>query len=158
MGINFAYERKKFSETQQKLRREYEAAGMSDEQILELYEYDLHQFNRDIAFYRHTQPLVDESEYDFEEEGRNTLLMKFSETLTVTQKPSECRKYWWLDEIESTTLLQNLQRLTEDELELIHKIAFCDYTQKDLSKESGKSPSAICQKLKTIRKKLNKSE
>ena len=47
MGINFAYERKKFSEAQQKLRKEYEAAGMTNEQILELYEYDLHQFNRD---------------------------------------------------------------------------------------------------------------
>lgn len=44
MGINFAYERKKFSETQQKLRKEYEAAGMTEEQILEMYEYDLHQF------------------------------------------------------------------------------------------------------------------
>ena len=34
MGINFAYERKKFSEAQQKLRKEYKAAGMTDEQIL----------------------------------------------------------------------------------------------------------------------------
>ncbi|MFR7618633.1 MAG: hypothetical protein ACLUZX_12160 [Subdoligranulum sp.] len=49
MGINFAYARKKFSEAQQKLRKEYKAAGMTDEQILEMYEYDLHQFNRDLA-------------------------------------------------------------------------------------------------------------
>ena len=35
MGINFAYARKKFSEAQQKLRKEYKAAGMTDEQILE---------------------------------------------------------------------------------------------------------------------------
>ena len=39
MGINFAYERKKFSEAQQKLREEYKAAGMTEEQILEMYEY-----------------------------------------------------------------------------------------------------------------------
>lgn len=39
MGINFAYARKKFSEAQQKLRKEYKAAGMTDEQILEMYEY-----------------------------------------------------------------------------------------------------------------------
>ena len=31
MGINFAYARKKFSEAQQKLRKEYKAAGMTDE-------------------------------------------------------------------------------------------------------------------------------
>lgn len=41
MGINFAYARKKFSEAQQKLRKEYKAAGMTDEQILEMYEYSL---------------------------------------------------------------------------------------------------------------------
>ena len=37
-------------------------------------------------------------------------------------------------------------------------ITFCNYTQKELSDESGKSPAAICQKIKTIRKKLKKSE
>ena len=158
MGINFAHERKNFSEAQQKLRKEYEAAGMTQEQILAMYEYDLHQFNRDIAFYRHTQPLVDESENDFEEEGRNTLLRKNAEALTVIQKPTEDTKFWWLDEIEAATLLRNLKHLTEEELELINKIAFCDYTQKELSDECGKSPAAICLKLKTIRKKLKKSE
>ena len=158
MGINFARERRNFLETQQRLRAEYEAAGMTQEQILAMYEYDLHEFNRDIAFYRHTQPLVDESDSDFEEEGRNTLLRNNAETLTVIQQPSEDTRFWWLEEIETPTLLRNLKRLTEDELELINKIAFCDYTQKELSDEIGKSPAAICQKLKTIRKKLKKSE
>ena len=35
MGINFASARKKFSEDQKKLRKEYEAAGMTPEQILD---------------------------------------------------------------------------------------------------------------------------
>lgn len=158
MGINFSRERKKFSEAQQKLRKEYEAAGMTQEQILEMYEYDLHQFNRDIAFYRHTQSLVDETNSDFEEEGRNTLLLKNLDALTVEQKHSESEKYWWLDEIETSKLIQNLKQLSDEELDLIHKLAFCDYTQKQISEETGKSPAAICLKLKTIRKKLKKSE
>ena len=57
MGLNFALLRKKFNEEQEKLRKEYEKVGMSTEQIQEMYEYDLHQFNRDIAYLRHTQCL-----------------------------------------------------------------------------------------------------
>ena len=86
MGINFASARKKFSEDQKKLRKEYEAAGMTPEQILALYEYDLHQFNRDIAFYRHTQRLTILEEPDMEEEGQNPLLNKFPEQLSVDRK------------------------------------------------------------------------
>ena len=110
MGINFAYERKKFTEAQQKLRKEYEAAGMTKEQILEMYEYDLHQFNRDIAYQRHTQRLGILEEPDMEEEGHNPLLHKFIDELTVCQQPSEDVELWWFDEIENATLLSAQSR------------------------------------------------
>lgn len=108
MGINFAYARKKFSEAQQKLRKEYKAAGMTDEQILEMYEYDLHQFNRDLAYQRHTQRLGILEEPDMEEEGHNPLLHKFIDALTVYQQPTEDAKLWWLDEIEDADLIKSL--------------------------------------------------
>ena len=95
MGINFAYARKKFSEAQQKLRKEYKAAGMTDEQILEMYEYDLHQFNRDLAYQRHTQRLGILEEPDMEEEGYNPLLHKFIDALTVYQQPTGAAKLWF---------------------------------------------------------------
>ena len=157
MGINFAYERKKFSEAQQKLRKEYEAAGMTQAQILAMYEYDLHQFNRDIAFYRHTQPLVDESESDFEEEGRNTLLRKNAEALTVIQKPAEDTKYWWLDEIEDAELLSGLLSLTEDDLELVDQLVFHELTQTEVAAMWKKTQASISQRIKTLRKKLKSS-
>lgn len=158
MGINFAYERKKFSEAQQKLRKEYKAAGMTEEQILEMYEYDLHQFNRDIAYQRHTQCLGALEELDMEEEGHNPLLHRFIDVLTVCQQPTENVKLWWLDEIEDADLIKSLMRLTADELDLIDMLAFGGYSQREISEKNGKSPAAICLKLKTIRKKLRKSE
>lgn len=157
MGINFAYERKKFSEAQQKLRKEYEAAGMTQAQILAMYEYDLHQFNRDIAFYRHTQPLVDESENDFEEEGRNTLLRKNAEALTIIQKPAENTKFWWLDEIEDAELLSGLLSLTEDDLELVDQLVFHELTQTEVAAMWKKTQASISQRIKTLRKKLKSS-
>lgn len=158
MGINFAYERKKFSETQQKLRKEYKAAGMTEEQILEMYEYDLHQFNRDIAYQRHTQRLGVLEEPDMEEEGHNPLLHKFIDVLAVCQQSTEDVKLWWFDEIEDPKLIKSLMRLTADELDLIDMLAFGGYSQQEISEKTGKSPTAICLKLKTIRKKLRKSE
>ena len=158
MGINFAYERKKFSETQQKLRKEYKAAGMTEEQILEMYEYDLHQFNRDIAYQRHTQRLGVLEEPDMEEEGHNPLLHKFIDVLAVCQQSTEDVKLWWFDEIEDPKLIKSLMRLTADELDLIDMLAVGGYSQREISEKNGKSPTAICLRLKTIRKKLRKSE
>lgn len=158
MGINFAYERKKFSERQEKLRKEYEAAGMTKEQIMEMYLFDLHQFNRDIAYKRHTQQLSNLEESDMEEEAQNPLLHKFRDELTVYQHPSEDCKLWWLEEIEDPVLLKNLRQLSIEELDLIERLAFRDFSQKEISEALGKSPAAICLRLKTIRKKLKNSE
>lgn len=65
---------------------------------------------------------------------------------------------WWLDEIEDEELIKNLKMLTDEELVLISKLAFGDYSQQELSAELNKSQAAISQKLKTIRKKLRKTE
>ena len=40
MGFNYGLEKKKFDEEWEKLRKEYEAAGMTAESIKEIYEYD----------------------------------------------------------------------------------------------------------------------
>ena len=39
MAVNFAHEYKKFEEQQARLRKEYMAAGMSDEQICIMYKF-----------------------------------------------------------------------------------------------------------------------
>ena len=131
---------------------------MTEEQILEMYEYDLHQFNRDIAYQRHTQRLGVLEEPDMEEEGHNPLLHKFIDVLAVCQQSTEDVKLWWFDEIEDPKLIKSLMRLTADELDLIDMLAFGGYSQREISEKNGKSPTAICLKLKTIRKKLRKSE
>ena len=139
MEINLGYERRKFYKEQEKLRKQYEEAGMTPEQIQAMYEFDLHQFNRDIAYYRHTQPLED----------------YLIEAVAVEQQPDEDRKFWWLDEIEDEELLEDLRRLSEDELEIIDKLAFYDYTQEMVSEELCISASAVCQRLKKIKKKIS---
>ena len=122
MAINFAHERKKFREEQERLRKKYEALGMTKEQIREMYEFDLHQFNRDIAYNRHTQQLVPES--GLESEDMNPLLQKFEDELTVKQESDEKRELWWLDEIDDEVLLESLLKLSDSDLLLIDKLVF----------------------------------
>ena len=97
-------------------------------------------------------------EPDMEEEGYNPLLHKFIDALTVYQQPTGAAKLWWLDEIEDADLIKSLMRLTDDELDLIDMLAFGGCSQREISERTGKSPTAICLKLKTIRKKLRKFE
>ena len=97
-------------------------------------------------------------EPDMEEEGYNPLLHKFIDALTVYQQPTGAAKLWWLDEIEDADLIKSLMRLTDDELDLIDMLAFGSCSQREISERTGKSPTAICLKLKTIRKKLRKFE
>ena len=156
MAINFALERKRFREEQERLRRKYEALGMTKEQIREMYEFDLHQFNRDIAYSRHTQQLIPES--GLEMEDMNSLLHKFEDELTVTQEPDETRPLWWLDEIEDEALLESLLQLSEEDLLLIDRIAFREQTQTEISIELKVTQPSVSQRIRTIRKKIKKTE
>lgn len=155
MGLNFALERKKFIEEQERLRKEYEAAGMTPEQIDEMYEHDLHRFNRDIAYQRHTQPLLPESMIP--DEDKNPLYKKFCEKIAVVQVPSESTRFWWIDEIEDVVLVESLKKIPEEELELLDLLAFQEFTQLEISKAQGKTQSSISQRIATIRKKIKKS-
>ncbi len=156
MAINFALERKRFREEQERLRRKYEALGMTKEQIREMYEFDLHQFNRDIAYSRHTQQMIPES--GLETEDMNSLLHKFEDELTVTQEPDETRPLWWLDEIEDEVLLESLLQLSEEDLLLIDRVAFREQTQTEISIELKVTQPSVSQRIKTIRKKIKRSE
>ena len=55
MAWNNGLERMKFEAEQAKLAAEYHAAGMTEEQIQQMYEFDLEVFNGNRRFAEHTQ-------------------------------------------------------------------------------------------------------
>lgn len=55
MAWNNGLERKKFEAEQTKLAAEYRATGMSEDQIQQMYEFDLSVFNSTRRFTEHTQ-------------------------------------------------------------------------------------------------------
>lgn len=58
MGFNYASEKKKFTKKWDKLRKEYKAAGMSEQDIQVMYEFDLKVFRNNRNECNHTQPLL----------------------------------------------------------------------------------------------------
>ena len=70
MAVNFGHEYLKFEKEQKKLRKEYLAAGMTEAEADEMYDFDKKQFDRDLAFYRRIISL-DFVNDDFEQEARN---------------------------------------------------------------------------------------
>ena len=147
---------KQFEREQEILRKEYLAAGMTEVQINELYEYDKKQLSRDIAYQRRTQPLVCE-DTDFEGDSQNALLKKFSDVLSVEVEPDQSDYLWWLDAIEDEDLLGRLLKLSPEDLELLDQLAFQELTQKEICSRTKKTQASISQKIKTLRKRLRNS-
>lgn len=83
MAWNNGLERKKFEAEQAKLAAEYRAAGMSEEQIQQMYEFDLSVFNSNRRFAEHTQQFP-ESPFEDGDEGQSPLYERFPEALTVS--------------------------------------------------------------------------
>ena len=66
MSWNNAYERKKFNARIKREIAEYQAAGMTEEQIAEIVMFDEEQFRNDRRYRMHTQEFC---ESDFDDDG-----------------------------------------------------------------------------------------
>ena len=150
MAWNNGLERKKFEAEQAKLAAEYRAAGMNEEQIQAMYEFDLSVIRGNRSYAEHTQPFP-ESPFEDGDDGQSPLYERFPEALTVTMDlPIGNSRYAWIDEIENQELLTAIRVLSADELELITQIVFDELSQREIATALGVTQPAISQKLKKI--------
>lgn len=156
MSWNNAYETKKFEAKQKKQAEEYRALGMTEEQIKEMYEFDLEQFKSDRRYRMHTQQFTssdfDEGEDD---DSESTLLQKFFDELTVTiENSGDKSRYWWIEEIDNPNLVKKIKALPQDDIELITLLAFDNYSKTEISKMLGCQPYHITRRLARIEKRI----
>ena len=156
MAWNNGLERMKFEAEQARLAAEYRAAGMTEEQIQQMYEFDLEVFNSNRRFAEHTQQFP-ESPFEDGDEGQSPLYEKFPEALTVTMElPTGNSRYAWLDEIEHAQLAKALKELSTEDIELITLYVFEDYTQEKIGARFGISQRATGKRIAKIRKFFEK--
>ena len=108
MSWNNAYERKKFNARIKREIAEYQAAGMTEEQIAEIVLFDEEQFRNDRRYRMHTQEFC-ESDFDDDEggdNGKSPLYEKYMEQLTVSIDDEKVKKgrYGWIEDIKNIEL------------------------------------------------------
>lgn len=151
MGFNYGYEKKKFDSRWKRLEVEYCDAGMSEEQIAAMKEYDWAWFCSQRVFQNHTQPIPCE-QYD-EVCGQSQLFRKFASlSYQWDVDKIDQTRYGWLASVENEQLLLRLKKLSKKDLELLTLLFVDGYRQIDVARLWHCSRSAVAQRWCGIKK------
>ena len=150
MSFNKGYELKKFEAHWEKLRIEYAAAGMTEDVIQKLYDYDRQQFNAERAHLERTQELSTDT-FECSEDENSPLMKRYREVTTVTDTYHETKSgFAWIGEIENERLLSALENLSEDDLKLLTLYVYEGYNESEISKVFNVSQPAIHKRIMKI--------
>ena len=154
MSFNKGYELKKFEAHWEKLRIEYAAAGMTEDAIQKMYDYDRQQLNSERTFVERTQEFTAPA-YESSEEEASPLMLRYQEAITTKDTYHETKsKFAWIGEIEDERLLSALENLSDADLNLVTMYAYEGYTVTEISKVLGVAQPTISIKIKRITKFL----
>ena len=154
MPWNNGYERKKFEEEQKQLAEEYRAAGMTEEQIHDMYLFDLAAFNSKRRYWEHNQQFPDNT-LDDDAEGTSPLNDKFLIEMTVTMEQSTDKsRYWWIEELDNPALVKQVKKLSFADVELITMLVYEHRTQDEAAAVFGISQRAVSKRFEKLKKFL----
>ena len=156
MKWNNGTERKLFEREQSRLRKEYLAAGMTEEQIQKMYEFDLQWFKSRRNETTHTQSLEIQTSEDEDEKMENPLYKKFLEKLAVVDKHSDYSRYGWIEEIEDKKLYLAINELSDADKDLLTKYIFEGLSQTEIAQSKSVVKVVICKKIKRLKKYFEK--
>ena len=153
MSFNNGNERRKLNAKWEQLRVQYREAGMSEEAIQAMYEFDLGVLNSERAYDASTVAVCDgEDDVDARKAAD---LKQYEAAITVTDTYRETKsRFAWIGEIENERLLSALEKLSEDDLKLLTLYTYEGYTVTEISKALGVSQPTISIKIKRITKFL----
>lgn len=152
MAFNKGYELKKFEAHWEKLRIEYAEAGMADDAIQKMYDYDRQQFNSERTCIERTQEFTAPA-YESSEEEASPLMLRYQEAITTTDTYHETKSsFAWIGEIEDEHLLAALEQLSDSDLELITLYAYEEYDTVEISKLFGTTKQNISKKIRGLRR------
>ena len=133
MSFNKGYELKKFEAHWEKLRIEYAVAGMTEDAIQKMYDYDRQQFNSERTFIERTQEFTAPA-YESSEEEASPLMLRYQEAITTTDTYHETKsKFAWIGEIENERLLAALESLSELDLKILTLYVYAGYTESEIA-------------------------
>lgn len=144
MKYNHAYEKRKFTREQMILQQQYREAGMSEEDIRELYIRDLAYFNLCRREAEHNVPIF---ETDAAEENTDT-----KKTDGQPQYEDESTLDW-LEEIENKKLYDAIKDMPDNWKEII-ELLLAGLNHKEIAAVKGIARQNVTKKIKKIREIL----
>lgn len=154
MGFNYAKEKAKFDAKWKKLRAEYENAGMRQEDIQAMHDYDWEVFCADRVYRNHTQDFPDEVLTGEERDRLSSLFRKYI-TFSVTFGIEDFEeRFAWVDSLDNQHIIDRIRLLTADDLELLTFIVLEGHSQRELAQKKGCSQNTISKQFKKIKKFL----
>lgn len=132
MGFNNGNERRKLNAKWERLRVEYREAGMSEEAIQAMYEFDLSILNSERAYDANTVAVCDG---DDDKDARKAAdLKQYEAAITVTDTYHETKsRFSWIGEIENERLLTALESLSELDLKILTLYVYAGYTESEIA-------------------------
>ncbi len=154
MKWNNGKARKALKQEQERLLK----LGMTEEQAQSMYDMDLAMLNGYRREARHTQRL-DLQAFDEDDElddGKNPLLDKFEDRLTVELDLSGVSRYSWIEEMENEGLAVALKSMPQDYIELLTEIVIDGYTHSEIAEKHNVCRTAITNKIARVKKIIEK--
>ena len=149
MSFNNGNERRKLNAKWEQLRVQYREAGMSEEAIQAMYEFDLGVLNSERAYDASTVAVCDgEDDVDARKAAD---FKQYEAAITVTDTYRETKsRFAWIGEIENERLLAALENLSEDDLKLLTLYVYEGYNESEISKAFNVSQPSIHKRIMKI--------
>ena len=155
MEWNNGKERALFHKEQAELRKQYLAAGMTEEQIQALYAFDREWYKSLRREAVHTQRLDIQTSEDEDINKDNPLYKKFFEKLAVEDNLADYSRYGWIDELENEELVKTVNSLSDTDKELLTMLIE-GFNQAAIALSLGMTQPAVSQRIKKIREIFQK--
>ena len=144
-------ERRRFEREQAELRKQYLAAGMTEEQIQALYAFDREWYKSRRREAVHTQRLDIQTSEDEDINKDNPLYKKFFEKLAVEDNHADYSRYGWVDELENEELARAVNSLSDTDKELLTMLVN-GFTQSEIGAEMGVRQQSVSKRIKKIQR------
>ena len=154
MGFNYSKEKFIFEKEWEKLHEQYKNAGMSEDAIQELYDFDWSWFRMRRNYENRVQALPEEEIDEQNAKTCSNLFQRFTALSTSFDEIELSGRYAWIDTISDDALSKKLKDLSDDELELLTLLTIEGYTQREIARKMHCSQNAISKRLIKIKRIL----
>ena len=153
MSFNNGNERRKLNAKWEHLRVQYHEAGMSEDAIQAMYEFDLGVLNSERAYITNTLTVSDTTDDSTATETSD--FKQYEKAITVTDTYHETKtRFTWVGEIQNERLHAGLEKLSDEELQLVTLYFHEKYNTVELSKVYGIAQQSISKRILKITKFL----